>query len=62
MSENGFQGYRTMFIYLSWVCYMYNTWISQTKHKTERNTNSQTFYKNYISSVNYTHVINYPVN
>jgi hypothetical protein len=28
----------------------------------ERNTDSQTFYKNYISSVNYTCVINYPVN
>jgi hypothetical protein len=33
-SEDGLQGYRTMFIYLSWVCYIYSTWISQTKCKT----------------------------
>jgi len=38
-------------VYLSSICYKYSTWISQKKHKTGKK-NSQTFYKNYISSVN----------
>jgi len=50
-----------LFIYHGFATRIALGLVTQSIRK-ERNADSQTFYKNYISSVNYTCVINYPVN
>jgi hypothetical protein len=51
VSKAGRYNKKAGFIDLSSVCYMYSTWTSQTKHKTQKQCIFTNFHTNYIRSV-----------